>query len=191
MSFLNGLLWAFLRRWYGGLIDDDKHPVLGGRGLQTVVMVSAIFAAFYGRTIWWVAMLLAVWIQFQFWSRAIGCILDCGRSLVQDKKSYNRWYRVPLDWVYDKLGKQKYCGFYDWWYTWLRYGLPMIVPAVVLRDWGFIVIGIASAPTYFCMWRVFEVFPDLCRKMPRWCGEPKNLAEIVYGFIFGVMLWQG
>ena len=109
MSLLNGLLWGFLRRWFGGGFDE-KYKWLGDRGLQTAVMVAAIFAALYDRTIWWVALLLAVWIQFQFWSRAVGEILDCGRSPFQNAESYDRWYRVPLDWVYDKLGKTKYVG---------------------------------------------------------------------------------
>ena len=131
MSLINGILWAVLRRWYGGGFDE-KYKWLGNRGLQTAVMIIAIFIALYDRTIWWAALLLAVWIQFQFWSRAVGEILDCGRSTVQTAESYDRWFRVPLDWVYDKLGKVKYTGAYDWWYGWLRYGLPMIVPAVVL-----------------------------------------------------------
>lgn len=187
MSLLNGLLWGFLRHWFGGGFDE-KYKWLGDRGLQTAVMVAAIFAALYDRTIWWVALLLAVWIQFQFWSRAVGEILDCGRSPFQNAESYDRWYRVPLDWVYDKLGRPKYIGMYDWWYGWLRYGLPMIVPAAVLGDWSFIIIGLAGSPVYYSCWELFERFPKML-EWPEWCGEPKNLAELIYGFIFGVMLW--
>lgn len=184
---LNGVLWAFLRRWYGGGFDD-KYQWLGNRGLQTVVMVAVMFGAFYSLAIWWVALLVAVWVQFQFWSRAVGEILDCGRNVVQNAESYDRWFRIPLDWVYDRLGKVKYTGFYDWWYTTLRYTLPMIVPAVIFGSWNFIIIGLAAAPVYFGSWRLFEAFPKLCVKLPTWCGEPKNLAEIVYGFIFGSLL---
>lgn len=186
MSIINGMLWSLLRRWFGGGFDD-KYKWLGSRGLQTAVMITAIFIALIDRTIWWVALVLAVWIQFQFWSRAVGEILDCGRSQVQTAESYDRWFRVPLDWVYDKLGKVKYTGYYDWWYGWLRYGLPMIVPAVVLSDCSFVIIGLAGSPVYYSCWRLFEKFPQMS-KCPKWCNEPKNLAELIFGFIFGVGL---
>lgn len=187
MITLNGLLWAFLRRWYGGLIDEDKHPLLGSRGLQTVIMIACLFVILSTKIVWWVALLLAAWIQFQFWSRAVGEILDCGRSTVQSAESYKRWFRIPLDWVYDKLGKIKYTGYYDWWYGWLRYGLPMIVPAAVLDDWRFLILGLAGSPVYYGCWWLFDCFPALY-KLPAWCGQPKNLAEISYGFIFGIVL---
>ena len=187
MSIINGMLWALLRRWYGGGFDD-KYKWLGNRGLQTAVMITAIFIALIDRTIWWAALLLALWIQFEFWSRAVGEILDCGRSQVQTAESYDRWFRIPLDWVYDKLSLPKYSGGYDWWYTWLRYGLPMIVPAAVLADISFMLIALASAPVYFGCWRLFEKFPQMSA-WPKWCNEPKNLAELIFGFIFGVGLW--
>ena len=44
MSIINGMLWALLRRWYGGGFDD-KYKWLGNRGLQTAVMITAIFIA--------------------------------------------------------------------------------------------------------------------------------------------------
>ena len=131
---------------------------------------------------------MALWIQFQFWSRAVGEILDCGRSTTQNADSYDRWFRIPLDWVYDKLGKVKYTGMYDWWYMWLRYTLPMTVPAVILGDWSFIAIGLMSSPIYYGSWWLFDKFPKLWNA-PEWIGQPKNLAEIVYGFVFGYLLW--
>lgn len=184
---LNGLLWAFLRRWYGGLVDEDSHPLLGSRGIQTVVMITSLFAVLSARTDWWAALLLAAWIQFQFWSRAVGEILDCGRSTTQTAASYNRWFRGLIDLVYDKLGKVKYVGYYDWWYGWLRYLLPMIIPAIILNDGVFIVIGLFSSPVYYGCWLLFDYFPALY-KLPVWCGQPKNMAEIIYGFTFGFLL---
>lgn len=191
LTMLNGLFWAFLRRWFGGFNpfkpDTLIYKVFDSRGLQTFVMVMTLFLTLFDRTNAWLALCLAVWIQLQFWSRAVGEILDCGRNTIQTAESYDRWFRVPLDWVYDRLGKVKYTGFYDWWYGWLRYGLPMIVPAVALGDWSFILIGLAGSPVYYGSWWLFDHFPGLY-KLPSWCGEPKNLAEIVYGFVFGVFL---
>lgn len=184
MRFINGLIWAFLRRWYGGLFDDK----FGGRGVQTVIMVWGILVALVDRLLWWEALILAIWIQFQFWSRAVGEILDCGRSTTQNADSYDRWFRIPLDWVYDKLGKEKYIGYYDWWYMWLRYTLPMIVPAIYLGDLSFILIGLMSSPVYYGSWWLFEKFPKMWN-LPEWLGQPKNVAEIVYGFIFGWLIW--
>lgn len=191
LTMLNGLLWGFLRRWFGGFNpfkpDTLIYKVFDSRGLQTFVMIEALFWTLYGRANAWLVLCLAVWIQLQFWSRAVGEILDCGRSQIQTAESYDRWFRVPLDWIYDRLGKTKYTGFYDWWYGWLRYGLPMIVPAVALCDWSFILIGLAGSPVYYGSWRLFDRFPVLY-KLPEWCGQPKNLAEIVYGFVFGALL---
>lgn len=188
---LNGVLWAFLRRWYGGLYKDDKYPILSNRGLQTAVMIlfmTLIFIfGFQNERKWLLAFSLAIWVQFQFWSRAVGEILDCGRSTTQDAESYDRWYRIPLDWVYDRLRKAKYMGYYDWWYMWLRYTLPMIVPALALADWRFIVIGLLSSPVYFGCYRLFELYPRLY-KLPACIGQPKNLSEVVFGFVFGLIV---
>lgn len=184
MNLINAFIWAFLRRWYGGLFDEK----FGGRGIQTMVMLFGIFCALFGRAEWYVVLILSAWIQFQFWSRAVGEILDCGRSTSQNAESYDRWFRIPLDWVYDKLGKVKYTGLYDWWYMWLRYTLPMSVPAVALHNWRFVIIGLLSSPIYYGAWWFFDKFPKLW-KAPEWIGQPKNLAEILYGFVFGYLIW--
>ena len=165
LTMLNGLFWAFLRRWFGGFnpFKEGSHiyKVFDSRGLQTFVMVMTLFLTLFDRTNAWLALCLAVWIQLQFWSRAVGEILDCGRNQIQTAESYDRWFRVPLDLVYDKLGKAKYTGYYDWWYGWLRYGLPMIVPAAALGDWSFILIGLAGSPIYYGSWWLFDHFPGL------------------------------
>lgn len=183
---ISGFIWAFLRRWYGGLFGKKQHPILSSRSLQTATMLLILFLAFYIRdNNWMIALGVALWVQFQFWSRAIGEVLDCGRSTIQNAASYDRWFRIPLDWIYDLICKQKYVGFYDWWYLWLRFTLPMIVPAIIYQSWSFILIGLASAPIYFGSYYLFEKFNNLY-KLPQWIGQPKNLSEIVYGFIFGL-----
>lgn len=184
---INGILWSFIRRWYGGLFDE--HKCLGNRGIQTVVMITSIFLILIKQTPWWSALLLSIWIQFQFWSRAVGEILDCGRSSSQNAESYDRWFRIPLDWAYDTLGKEKYIGLYDWWYMWLRYTLLMSVPAIVLHNWRFVIIGLLSSPIYYGAWRIFDKYPKMWNG-PAWLAQPKNLAEIIYGFVFGALIYQ-
>lgn len=184
MPILNGIIWAFLRRWYGGMFEDK----FGGRGIQTFLMISGIFSSLYGRADLEIILFLAVWIQLQFWSRAVGEILDCGRSKNQDKNSYDRWFRVPLDYIYDKFGKEKYTGNYDWWYMWMRYTFPMIIPAAILFDFSFIIIGLFSSPIYYGCWYIFDKFPKLWNSSI-YVNQPKNIAEILYGFVFGLLIY--
>lgn len=61
----------------------------------------------------------------------------------------------------------------------------MIVPAVSYQSWVFIGIGLMSSPVYFFFYRLFEMFPVLCRKLPPVVGQPKNMSELVYGCVFG------
>lgn len=189
-----GLLWALLRRWYGGW--GENIPVIGSRTFQSIVMICALIPMFL-ITEGWLGVLIAVvdsvWIQFQHWSRAIGCILDAGRNHNQNESNYNRWYRYPLDWVYkginwilNKLNisyqLQLYSGYYDFWYSILRYGCPMLPLAFI--SWGYVLIGCMAAPCYFLAWRLFENNPKMYQ-LPEWAGQPKNLAELMYGFVFG------
>lgn len=96
---LNGILWAFLRRWYGGL--EFKIQLLNKRFVKTIVMVTAMTAVLVydwsSPKLIAISLLYALWIQFQFWSRAVGAILDCGRNHTQTKRNYNRWYVRPLN----------------------------------------------------------------------------------------------
>lgn len=189
LPILNGILWAFLRRWYGGFnpfpAQTRAFRIFDSRGLQSLVMMICFFAAVHDRAPFWLNLVNMLWVQFQFWSRSVGEILDCGRSSFQTAANYDRWFRIPLDHVFDRLGRTKYQGSYDWWYMWLRYTLPMIVPAVSYQSWVFIGIGLMSSPVYFFFYRLFEMFPVLCRKLPPVVGQPKNMSELVYGCVFG------
>ena len=126
---LNGILWAFLRRWYGGL--EFKIQLLNKRFVKTIVMVTAMTAVLVydwsSPKLIAISLLYALWIQFQFWSRAVGAILDCGRNHTQTKRNYNRWYVRPLNWFYRAERKDKrYKKSYDFWFSEMRYGFPMI-----------------------------------------------------------------
>lgn len=54
LTMLNGLFWAFLRRWFGGFNpfkpDTLIYKVFDSRGLQTFVMVMTLFLTLFDRT---------------------------------------------------------------------------------------------------------------------------------------------
>lgn len=201
---LNGILWAFLRRWYGGL--EFSNPMLNKRFVKTIVMVAAMMGVlvydWHSPLLIVVSLIYAIWIQFEFWSRAVGAILDCGRSRTQTKKNYKRWFVVQLNWFYRKKRKQKrYIKSYDFWFTEMRYGLPMLVVwgmNTLLAVWGImppqptyaalVVVGLLAGPVYFGSYKLFDRYNQLYQ-LPAWIGQSKNLSEIVYGFIFGAGLW--
>lgn len=201
---LNGLLWAFLRRWYGGL--EFKFELLNKRSVKSIIMIAAMMGVLVydwnSSRLIWVSLLYAVWIQFQFWSRAVGAILDCGRSRTQTKKNYNRWYVQPLNWFYREDRKDKrYKKSYDFWFSEMRYGLPMVavwgVNSILIRLGympeepsyaGLILIGLCSGPVYFGSYKLFDHHNKLYQ-LPAWIGQSKNLSEVVFGFIFGAGLW--
>ena len=170
LPILNGILWAFLRRWYGGFnpfpAQTKAFKIFDSRGLQSLAMMICFFMAVHDKAPLWLNLVNVLWIQFQFWSRSVGEILDCGRSNSQTAASYDRWFRIPLDYVFDRLGKVKYRGCYDWWYMWLRYTLPMIVPAVSYQSWSFIGIGLMSSPVYFFFYRLGWFSAGNCRRLP-------------------------
>lgn len=198
-AILCGLIWAFLRRWYGGLFSDDKYPILSNRGLQSIVMILftiplLMLPQFTLSQSLLIAFVLSLWVQFQHWSRAVGCILDAGRNHLQNESNYTRWYRIVLDKIYDCVNQgleyigstkriEKYRGMYDFWYIAMRFGFPLMV--LVPISVGYPIIGFLAAPSYYISWRLFETWPQLYYKLPEYVGQPKNLAEILYGFIFG------
>lgn len=195
ISLLNALYWAWLRRTYGGLYDDKQF--LGNRGVQTVIMILSMIPMLFYHNCWvgWgIAVIASLWVQFQHWSRAVGCILDSGRNSNPDISKYSRWYKYPLNWIYDGLNKvsqkfnwgiefKKYQGYYDFWYTEMRYACPLLLLAPI--SWWYFVVGLCSAPSYYFSWWLFEKHPELY-KAPAWYGQPKNLAELIYGFCFGL-----
>ena len=188
-ALANGLLWAFLRRWYGGLFPEGKHKILGNRALQSSVMILAMLPCFladiHSLRNWSFAIGMALWLQFQFWSRGHGATnLDMGRDKNPDISRYDRWFKKPLNWLYNKIGKyDKIYGYsYDMWYTGLRYTLPLIVPAIFI-NLDYLVIGIFNPFVYEQCIRLHERYPGYFKY--KWCDKGHKLAEIVYGFIFG------
>ena len=93
MTIFYFILGAFLRRWYGGCLEDYK--ILRNRGVQTVCMM-AVFMSIYIHDIsnwkcWIGALVVSCWLQFEFWSRGHGACFDEGRGIPDEKtiKRYN------------------------------------------------------------------------------------------------------
>ena len=217
MSFigclLNGALWGFLRRWFGGLFPDETYKVLGNRGLQTTVMLLALLPVIYYKVAILYPMqsllvniifasLITAWIQFQFWSRGHGgTFADMGRTVNPDVSRYDRWFKWPLDkiwdlllylkenysffaWLLQKWSGRRYGYTYDMTYHMIRYTLCMTVPAICLQSWIWIFIGLMSAPMYELNLRFYEKYKFKWMELS-WIDRANKLTEIEYGFLFG------
>lgn len=182
------IIGGFLRRAFGGLFTDLNVKFLTNRGLQTVFMI-ALFMSIYVTNPqswqnWIAAAVVSCWLQFQFWSRGHGCVLDSGREDSPDVSRYNeRWYHYPCDWIFNKLGVSDYrYGFlYDFIYMSLRYTCPMI--PMMIFDWRYILIGLSVAPVYAFCWTLWEKEPWL-RFKQSWLDLPTKWAEIIVGGMF-------
>ena len=180
---LSVLFWSVWRRLYGeGLFKEYCN-----RTLQTLV---AIIVLILQLAEWnWQAVLIAlgvsVWVVIEYWSRAVGEIIDAGLNHTQTKKSYNRWFRVPLDCVYDLMGFKKYVGFYDFWYSLIRYGIGAL--PVFYYSWVAVFLIPFQYFIYLGCHKVYFRYPQLFG-LPLTLNEPKNAAEIIHGALFGLIM---
>lgn len=181
------LVGCFLRRWYGGLFQEEKYPILGNRALQTACMLIVFLSIYLTNPSAWqnwiMTIVVSCWLQFQFWSRGHGCCYDLSRGVVNAEiiKRYNeRWYHVPCDWLFEKLGISDYrYGFlYDFIYMTLRYTCPMI--PMMIFDWRYILIGLSITPIYAFCWTLYEKEPWL-RPHNQAISSPTDWAEIAVG----------
>lgn len=187
MILIYGLWWGFLRRWYG---EGSCKGIWGNRGFQSAIMILSLLAVYLVNIsawqCWLASFLVSCWLVFQFWSRSVGEILDCGK-LQQDVSSYSRWFRIPLDFIYKKLGKPLYTGSYDFWYCELRYTVCLLPLAFL--SWEYLLPGLLSAPVYWLFDRIYSKVPEIA-KLGIWWDAPKNPSEFVHGFIFGVVVFS-
>ena len=183
---LSTVFWALWRRFWG---NGDFKKVIS-RTIQAIIGMTVLTYQLQGKTYILITTAIAVWVILQYWSRAVGAILDAGLSHDQDPSLYGRWFRIPLDWVYDKLGKEKYVGFYDFWYALIRHtigALPLLYYswlAILLMPFQYII--------YLGCHKLFFRFPDLydnkiLEKLT--INEPKNIAEIIHGGLFGLVIY--
>jgi len=184
---LSTIFWGIWRRLYG----EGKFKKVLSRTIQSII---AILVLTFQLCEWnWQSILIAlgisIWVVIQYWSRAIGEIIDAGLNHNQTKESYNRWFRIPLDWVYDLLGKEKYVGFYDFWYSLIRYAIGAI--PLLYYSWLALLLMPFQYFIYLFCHKLFFRFPDLylnkiMEKLT--LNDPKNLAEVIHGALFGLVV---
>lgn len=184
-----GIFFAIWRRIYG---EGSITGLIGNRAVQSLFCIGALMMRYVTNPqawqCWVLALLVSLWLTFQFWSRAVGEILDCG-EVKQPAENYDRWFRKPLDWIYDKLGKEKYIGSYDWWYCTARYTLCMF--PMCMFSWWYLAPGLLSAPIYWGCKSLYNKYPKLRTVAGVWLDDYKNLAEILHGFVFGLTINVG
>jgi hypothetical protein len=184
---MSTLFWSLFRRLYGW---GDFKKILS----RTIQSIIAILVLTYQLCEWnWQAVLIALcistWVVIQYWSRAIGEIIDAGLNHHQDASSYDRWFRIPLDWIYDLLGKEKYVGFYDFWYSLIRYGIG----ALPLLYYSWMALLLTPFQYFIYLWchKLFAKHPSLYTNeimVKLTLNESKNLAEVIHGALFGLIV---
>lgn len=183
---ITALFFAFWRRLYG---EGTVTGLLGNRTFQSVLSVLALMFVYVTQPTQWqcwlAALIVSCWLTFQFWSRSVRAILDCGTTPAHPE-DYNRWFRIPIDLVYNKLGLPLYTGSYDWWYCTARYTFCMI-PMCILSFW-YLIPGLLAAPIYWGSKYLYKKFPKLATVAGVWLDHYKNLAEILHGFVFGLVV---
>lgn len=181
---VSGVFWSIWRRLFG----EGEFKKVINRTVQIVIAVAVL-----SLQLCWqqdiskllIAIPISVWVIIQYWSRAVGEIIDSGLNNNQNADSYDRWFRIPLDWIYDKLGKQKYVGTYDFWYSCIRYGIGAI-PLCYYSWWALALIPL-HYPIYLFVHKLYNKYPKMYQ-LKYTLNEPKNLAEIIHGFCFGLIV---
>lgn len=174
------LFWMIWRRIYG----EGKVKKYFNRTLQTLLAV-AVLCCQLQPLHWAVAVAVATWVIIEYWSRSVGEIIDAGLNNQQTAESYGRWFRVPLDWVYERLGLEKYVGFYDFWYSSIRNFIGAL-PLICLSP-----VAVALVPCQYFIYlgchKLYQRYPNMYY-WPLTLDDPKNLAEIIHGALFGLVV---
>ena len=187
---LNGIFLSWWRRLYG---EGKITGLLGNRTFQAVLFIIVQTIFWYGTTLWggdWKEYIwpfaIAIWVYAMYWSRAIGCVLDCGEAWWQTHKNYDRWWTHLVNEIAHLLGLHKYYGAYDAIWMTFRYTLcllPLALPFLGAHQiW---VAGLFAAPIYYGCKYLFKRFPSLYK----WFDDSKDLAEYIFGFTSGVIFY--
>lgn len=178
---LSILFWSLWRRLYGeGTFK--KYVSRAVQSILAILMLGYQLSTPFDWASWGIALLIGAWVMIEYWSRSVGEIIDAGLNHRQNKESYGRWFRAPLDWVYDLLGKKKYVGFYDFWYSLARYAIGAL--PLLYYSWLAILLMPFQYFIYLGCNKLYMRFPRLFG-LPLTLNEPKNLAEIIHGALFG------
>lgn len=176
------IFWALWRRLYG----EGTFKKILSRTWQTIIAIVVLgLQLYFIKKVPLAALIIAVWVVIQYWSRAIGEIIDAGLNHQQTKESYGRWFRIPLDWIYDLLGKEKYVGFYDFWYSLIRYAIGAL--PLLYYSWLALLLMPFQYFIYLFCNKLYIKHPSMY-KWPLTLNEPKNLAEIIHGALFGLII---
>lgn len=185
LALIDGLLTNLFRRLFG---EGKIKGLLGNRTVQAILFIlyQTAFWCYKDHSLSWLTLGIAVWVYIMYFSRAIGCVLDCGEAWWQTHKDYDRWWTPIVNWIAHLLGLHKYYGAYDAIWMTFRYTLCLIPLALpILGGHHIWVAGLFVAPIYYgCKW-LFKRYPSLYR----WFDDSKDLSEICMGFSSGVCFY--
>lgn len=182
------IFWSIWRRLFGW--GEFKEIV--SRTVQIIIAIVVLCLQLCDSLILrdiLIALIISVWVTIQYWSRAVGEIIDAGLNNQQDTESYDRWFRKPLDWIYDKLEKQKYVKSYDFWYSCIRYSIGTI--PLCYYSWISLVLILFHYPVYLTTHKLFSKYPALYINpilIKLTLNEAKNVAEVIHGALFGLIV---
>lgn len=194
ITLLNGIFLSWWRRLFG---EGKIKGLLGNRTFQALlfIMFQTAFWCYKDHSLNWLTLGIAIWVYVMYFSRAIGCILDCGEAWWQTHKDYDRWWTPIVNWIAHLLGLHKYYGAYDAIWMTFRYTLcliPLAFPFSVpgLGGHHIWVAGLFAAPIYYgCKW-LFKRYPSFYAKWKRfYIEDSKDLAEYIFGFTSGVCFY--
>lgn len=204
MAFLNGILWAFLRRIYGGALES--FSIIKERGVQTTLMiVSTLIVIFPSATDlnitssvianFTLSLLLSCWLQFCYWSLGHGMVMWIGTDgTPKDEKELKRYQDMwGYDFVCKIVPKENWYGpFFDWLLMKIRYVLPMI-PMMIIHPL-YLLIGWLVGNNYALCHKAFQEDKWIWNTLPKWLktkwvGGPTSAAEFISGFQFGFIIY--
>lgn len=185
----NSVLWAALRRIFGGAI---KKGILGNRGMQTILMIVSMFPfVLYplGLPLWVIlviALITSCWVQFCFWSKGHGPCFDIANDKDPSEDTIRRYKEMfGYNYLCKRIPYPRWYGFlFDYRLMNIRYNWPML-PLTLLVSPLYILIGLAISPIYAFCWALWREERWLFDLFPSWLKKPVQLAEIIGGFIFG------
>lgn len=192
LALIDGLLTSLFRRLFG---EGKIKGLLGNRTIQAILFIlyQTAFWCYKDHSLSWLTLGIAIWVYIMYFSRAIGCVLDCGEAWWQTHKDYDRWWTPIVNWIAHLLGLHKYYGAYDAIWMTFRYTLCLIPLALpVLGGHHIWVAGLTAAPIYYGCKYLFSKYPSLYTKWKKFYIEDyKDLAEICMGFSSGCIFYWG
>lgn len=199
MWILKTAFWSIARRLFGW--GDFKKVI--SRTIQVIILILVLMLDLTNSWVYkdlGIALAVSTWVIIQYWTRAVGEILDAGLNPTQDKDDYNLWFRSICNFIVRCLNKilpekyhiHKYYGVYDWIYSSMR-NLWGLLPAMIIYPSCWWIAIINFYPVYLECYKLFEKYPSLYRNKimtKLTINQPKNLAEIFVGATFSIPLWS-